>query len=44
MPRQVEDACVEAISKGSKDKTTAEEAQEMVTEWKINGRYNVEVW
>lgn len=44
MPAQVEAACVEAISKGAPGGMPEDEAQQMVTDWKINGRYNVEVW
>ena len=42
MPAQMEEAAVNAIAKSGNMST--EDAQAMVTEWKIIGRYNVEVW
>lgn len=42
MPAQMEEAAVNAIATAGKMST--EDAQAMITEWKIIGRYNVEVW
>jgi sulfite reductase alpha subunit-like flavoprotein len=42
MPKQMKDAVVTAIS--NEGKMSYEEADALVTDWQIKGKYNVEVW
>lgn len=42
MPTQMKESVINAIAKVGKMPT--KEAEEIVTQWQINGRYNVEVW
>lgn len=42
MPKQMKDAVVSAIS--NEGKMSYDEADALVTEWQIKGKYNVEVW
>ena len=42
MPAQMKEAVVNAIAKVGE--MPQEEALELVTQWQITGRYNVEVW